>query len=354
MSPPGLDEIARAFASGSEVIEVRPHGSGHIHDTFVSTVRLGTGPARRYLHQRINRLVFGSPERLMENLSRVTLHLRRKIEDEGGDPERETLTIVPAAGGAPFHTTADGEVWRTFRFVEGARSFDTAPDPAHVHEAAFAFGRFVRRLADLPGPPLHETIPRFADPQRRHDDLERAVDADLARRVGRVGQELRFLDRQAPLLRAARELFAPGGLPDRVVHHDTKINNVLLDDRTGKAVAVIDLDTTMPGRVLYDFGDLVRSAAACVAEDERDPRRVAVDPDRLTAIRHGYLAGIGDLLTRDEIESLDRAGPIVTLTIGMRFLTDYLEGDRYFKVRRPEQNLDRCRVHFALVDRLRS
>jgi len=344
-----LAEIACAFALDGAVVEVRRHGSGHIHDTFVSAVRRADGSLGRCLHQRINQRVFASPGQVMENIARVTDHLRAKIVEEGGDPDRGTLTIVPAASGAALHTTDRGECWRTFRFIEGARSFDTARDAAHAFEAASAFGRFVRLLGDLPGPRLHETIPRFADPAGRHADLLAAVDADVAGRVRLVGAELRFVEQHDGLVREARELFAPGALPERVVHHDTKINNVLVDDSTGTAVCVVDLDTTMPGRVLYDFGDLVRLGATRAAEDERDLGRVVVDPDCLAAIRRGYRAETRGFLTRDEDAALDRAGPLVTLTIGMRFLTDFLEGDRYFKVRREGQNLDRCRVHFALV-----
>jgi aminoglycoside phosphotransferase (APT) family kinase protein len=285
----------------------------------------------------------------MENIARVTAHLRLKIAAEGGDPDRGTLTIVPTASGATLHATERGECWRTFRFIEGARSFDSARDATHAGEAASAFGRFVRMLGDLPGPRLHETIPRFADPAGRHADLLAAVDADVARRFRLVGAELRFVEQHDDLVREARELFAPGALPERVVHHDTKINNVLVDDTTGAGVCVVDLDTTMPGCVLYDFGDLVRLGATRATEDERDLGRVAVDPRRLAAIRRGYLAETRAFLTRDEEAALDRAGPIVTLTIGMRFLTDFLEGDRYFKIHREGQNLDRCRVHFTLV-----
>ncbi len=341
--------IARAFAADAVVTEVAPLGGGHIHDTFVTTLRAPDGARLRLLHQRINRGVFASPDEVMANLLRVTEHLRAKITEEGGDPARGTLTIVPTCDGGALHRTEQGECWRAFRFIEGARSFATARDTTHAFEAASAFGRFVRRLGDLPTPRLHETIARFADPAGRHEAFLRAVDADVAGRAHRIADELRFVERHEALLTEARALFAPGALPERVVHHDTKIDNVLIDDATGAAICVVDLDTTMPGRVLYDFGDLVRLGAARAAEDERDLARVAVDPDRLEAIARGYLAETRGFLSHDEIGTLALAGPIVTLTIGLRFLTDFLEGDRYFKTRRADHNLDRGRVHFALV-----
>jgi Phosphotransferase enzyme family len=347
-----LFEVVRAFAVDGEVVDVRLYGSGHIQDTFVSTVRRPDGRLARYLHQRMNRRVFPSPERVMENIARVTGHLRRRIAEEGGDPERGTLTIVPTRSDAALYGTASGETWRTFRFIEGAHSFPVTRDRAHAFEAASAFGRYVRQLADVPGPRLHETIAGFGDPARRHTDLLRAIDADAARRVRLVGPELRFVEGHADLVREMRELFAPGALPERVVHHDTKVDNVLIDDATGSAVAVVDLDTTMPGRVLYDFGDLVRLGAARAAEDERDPGSVVVDRELHAALRAGYLDAARDVLSRDELETLDRGGPIVALTLGIRFLTDYLDGDLYFKTRREGQNLDRCRVQFALVPQL--
>jgi aminoglycoside phosphotransferase (APT) family kinase protein len=347
-----LREIARAFAVGGTVVDAHLHASGLIHETFVSTVRRPDGRTVRYLHQRMNRRVFRSPEQVMENIARVTEHLRRRIAEEGGDPERGTLTIVPTGNGAPLHTTESGEPWRTFVFIEGAQSYRVTRDRGHAHEAAAAFGRYVRQLDDLPAPPLHETIAGFGDPSRRHTALLRAIDADVAGRVRLVGPELRFVERHAELVREMRELFAPGALPERVVHHDTKVDNVLIDDGTGKAVAVVDLDTTMPGRVLYDFGDLVRLGAARAAEDERDPARVVVDRELHAALRAGYLEATRGFLSRDELETLDRGGRIVALTLGMRFLTDFLEGDLYFKTSREGQNLDRCRVQFALVSQL--
>jgi len=344
-----LAAVAGAFAADGVVIDVRPLGTGHVHDTFVMTLSVPDGGASRLLLQRINLRVFASPDALMENLARVSEHLRAKIVEEGGDPLRGTLTIVPTRDGARLHRTDRGECYRAFRFIDGARSFDTARDATHAFEAARAFGRFVRLLGDLPAPRLDETIPGFADPAGRHAAFLRAVDADVANRVRRVTEELRFVERHEALLHEARVLFAPGALPERVVHQDTKINNVLMDDATGAGICVVDLDTTMPGRVLYDFGDLVRLGATRAAEDERDLARVLVDPDRLEAIAQGYLAETRGFLSRDEVAALALAGPIVALTIGLRFLADFLEGDSYFKVYREDQNLDRCRVHLTLV-----
>ena len=347
-----LVEIASAFAVDGPVLDVRLYGTGHIHDTFVSTVRRPDGHLVRYVHQRLNRRVFQSPERVMDNIARVTAHLRARIADEGGDPDRGTLTIVPTRTGSMLHEPASDEPWRTYRFIERAQSYPRTRDRVHAYEAASAFGRYVRQLGDLPAPRLNETIAGFGDPARRHTELLRAIDRDAARRVHLVGPELEFVERHEDLVRQMRELFAPGALPERVVHHDTKVDNVLIDDRTGQAVAVVDLDTTMPGRVLYDYGDLVRLGASHAAEDERDAARVTVDQDLKDALRAGYLDATRGFLSPEEERTLDRGGPIVALTLGIRFLTDYLDGDVYFKTRREGQNLDRCRVQFTLVPQL--
>jgi Ser/Thr protein kinase RdoA (MazF antagonist) len=348
-SPDRIVDVARAFAGGATVAGVSPCGAGHIHDSFTVTLRARDGAESRLLLQRINRSVFASPDELASNVARVTEHVRAKVAEEGGDPARGALTIVPAGDGQALHRTHDGDCFRAFRMIDGARSFATARDATHAFEAARAFGRFVRRLTDLPPPRLHETIPRFADPGGRHDAFLRAVDDDVAGRAGQIADELRFVERHAALLGEARSLFAPGALPERVVHHDTKIDNVLIDDETGAGICVVDLDTTMPGRVLFDFGDLVRLGATCAAEDERDLARVRVDPSRLAALGHGYLEETAGFLIDEEVAALAVAGPIVALTLGLRFLTDYLDGDRYFKTHRPGQNLDRARVHLTLV-----
>ncbi len=252
--------IVAGFRLGGELLSVEPWGSGHIHDTYVGRVTIGAG-TRRFIHQRINRRIFRQPAELMDNIARVTAHLARRIAAAGGDPLRGTLTLVPAHDGQPFLRDARGDCWRTYRFIEGARSHDAAQGPEHAHQAARTFGRFQAWLTDLPGPRLHETIPGFGDSAARLAAFHRALDRDEAGRAAGTRDEIRFaLAREAIVAEFAR-LQQSGALPERIIHFDTKINNVLVDNATGEAVAVIDLDTVMPGPAVYDFGDAARLPA---------------------------------------------------------------------------------------------
>jgi Ser/Thr protein kinase RdoA (MazF antagonist) len=346
--PRSLLEVVGRFRLGGEVLSVAPLGSGHIHDTYVSRVRVA-GDVTRFVHQRINDTIFASPDGLMRNIERVTSHLKAKILDEGGDPRRETLTVVPTTDGDNLLVTQAGEFWRTYVFIEGARTYDTIREPRHVERAGRAWAVFQRRIADLPGPPLHETIPHFGDTQRRFEAFTRAVETDRVKRVARVERELAFAEAHAGLSRVLMDLRRGGQVPERIAHYDTKLNNVMIDDRTGEGICVIDLDTVMPGTVLYDFGDFVRVGATRAAEDEQDLSRVELDLELFDRVAAGYLGAAREFLTPGEIEHLVEAAEVVAFTIGLRFLTDYLEGDSYFKVHREHHNIDRCRTQFALV-----
>ena len=342
-----LDIVGR-FRTGGKVVSVDPLGSGHIHDTFVSQVQGGAG-SKRFVHQRINDRVFASPATLMQNVERVTSHLRSKILAEGGDPQRETLTVVPTVEGENLLETGAGEFWRTYEFIEGARTFDTIEQPRQAEQMGRAWAVFQRRIADLPGPELHETIPRFGDTRRRFEEFSRAVDADRVGRAVSVKKEIAFVERHEELSRLLTDLLADNRIPERVAHYDTKPNNVMIDDDTGEGICVIDLDTVMQGTVLYDFGDFVRVGATRADEDEPDPSRVQLDLGLFEGIVAGYLGTAREFLTPSEIEHLVGSAAAVTYTIGLRFLTDHLEGDRYFKIHREHHNIDRCRTQFALV-----
>jgi Ser/Thr protein kinase RdoA (MazF antagonist) len=352
--------IAAGFRLGGDVVSVEPLGSGHIHETWASRVETGDG-ARRFVHQRINRSVFARPDQLMENIGRVTAHLREKIASEGGDPDRETLTVVPALDGASFLTADDGAPWRTFAFIEGTRSYDAPTGPEHAYQAGRAFALFQRRIADLSGPPLHETIPGFGDSHRRFAALLDALAANPLGRADGARAEIEFARGRERLADYLVDLLDDARVPTRIIHFDTKINNVLVDERTGEAVCVIDLDTVMPGTALYDFGDAVRRGAWRAAEDERDVSDIRVDADLFEGLARGYLGIARSFLTAAEIDGLIPAAEAVAHTMGVRFLADHLSGDTYFGVQREGQNLDRCRVQFALVraierqsDRLRA
>jgi aminoglycoside phosphotransferase (APT) family kinase protein len=341
--------VAGSFAIDGDLVEAAPYGNGHIHDTFRAVYRNGARE-RRFIHQRLNRRVFPRPEVLMRNIAAVTRHLRRRLAAEATlDLDRRVLTLVPTRDGADYEVDADGDWWRTYVFIAGARSVDTAEAPAQAFEAAKAFGDFQRLLLDYDGPPVEETIPRFHHTRSRFEEFRRILAANPASRAGEAAEEVRFALAHEKIVDRLLDLETRGEARTRLTHNDTKLNNVLLDEGTGRALCVIDLDTVMPGLPLYDFGDMVRTATATAAEDERDLSRVSVDEALFAAVAAGYLSSAGPLLSAAEKEHLTFAARLIVFEIGLRFLTDYLEGDVYYKVHRPGQNLDRCRTQFKMV-----
>lgn len=345
---PELDRICAAFDCPGTWISSCPIPSGHINDTYCSEFDDG-GRRVKYVNQRVNHLVFREPERLMENIERVTRYARERIVDAGGDPERGTLTIVPARDGRSFHLTPDGNYWRMFRFIGGARTYDRVEDIRHVYAASKAFGEFQKMVATLPGGRLHETIPDFHHTRRRFAAFRAALAADALGRAAGVGPEIAFVLEREKDTGVVVDGLASGLIPERVTHNDTKLNNVMIDDRTGEGVCVIDLDTVMPGSVLYDFGDSVRLGAATAAEDERDLARVGFDLGLFDRLAAGYLDAARGFLVPAETERLAFSAKLLTLECGIRFLTDHLKGDVYFKIRREGHNLDRARTQFKMV-----
>ncbi len=325
---------------------------GHLHATWMAGYRSPFG-LERYIHQRINIQVFRDPGRMMDNIRRVTEHLRRKLENGiGGAFSRQVLLLVPTRDGEPFWRDTLGGYWRTYRYVEGSRTFDTVETPDQARKAAAAFGEFAGLLSDLPGPRLHETIPDFHNTPARLRRLLQVVEVDPHNRAGAVIPHIDFVlarEVQAGLVHKPRK---EGEFPERIVHNDTKINNVLFHARTGEVLCLVDLDTVMPGSVLYDFGDLVRTGVCPAREGERNLSRVEVRLPVFEALVRGYLEGTGGLLTAAEVEFLAFSARLITLELGIRFLTDYLEGDIYFRAAYPEHNLDRCRHQFRLLEEL--
>lgn len=342
-------EIAAQFDVAARFVDAMPYGSGHINDTFLSRWDQH-GRCVRHIIQRINHNVFKSPEKLMENVDRVTRHVRLKLEAGGGaDIERECLSIQRTVQGTLVHRDDQGDYWRMYSFIEGTRTYDLCSAPHLAYEASKAFGRFQRHLADLPGDRLHDTIPFFHHTPRRLDGLEQAVRQDQHGRCANAKDAIDFVFARAGFASIVTDRLDSGRLPERITHNDTKLNNVLMDEQTERAVCVIDLDTVMNGSVLYDFGDMVRTCGRTSAEDERDLDKVQFDLDAFEALARGYLEGAAGFLTPGEVELLVAAGRLITLTIGIRFLTDYLSGDVYFKTHREGHNLDRARVHFKLI-----
>ena len=342
--PHDVRAMARQFQIYGEFVAAEPCGSGHINDTYCVKFDQGGVPVR-YILQRINHNIFKNPVALMENIQRVTAHLGGKINSER-DFSRRMLTLISARDGRPCHCDEHGNYWRAYVFIEKARTYDAVESPAQAFAAAKAFGRFQRLLADLPAPRLHDTIPDFHHTPKRFAALEKAIQADAVNRAKFAEPEIEFAFEHE----AITGTLLDAGLPERVTHNDTKFNNVMLDDATGDGICIIDLDTVMPGLALYDFGDLVRTTTSPVKEDERDLSTVTMQFPMFEALARGYLASAGDFLTEAEKKYLPFSGKLITLEIGIRFLTDFLAGDTYFKVHRENHNLDRCRTQFKLVE----
>ena len=339
-----VGEAARAFDIQGDFLGASPYGSGHINDTYC-VVFQQNGGASRYLLQRINHRIFKNPVTLMENIERVTTHLAARVADHP-DRDRRVLTLIPTRANDVLLKDADNNYWRAYRFIEKATTYNSVESPDQAYQAAKAFGEFQSMLADLPTPRLHDTIPDFHHTPKRYAALERAIAADVAGRASLAAPEIDFALARKPL----SSVLLDAGLPERVTHNDTKINNVMLDDATGEGTCVIDLDTVMPGFVAYDFGDMVRTATSPAAEDERDLSRVHMQFPLFEALARGYLSTAGSFLTTSEKQHLAAAGKVITFEIGIRFLTDYLSGDTYFKVHREGHNLDRCRTQFKLLE----
>ena len=335
---------AKAFQVEGQVRSAERYGSGHIHDTFRVEYEDSSGQRARVLLQRINTKIFKNPIALMQNIHRVTKHLRAKASDLP-DADRQVLQLIPACEGRPWHVDDAERYWRAYRFIDGARSYDEVSAPSQAFEAAKAFGKFQRMLVDLPGERLAATIPHFHDTPKRFADFDFAADADVVGRRKQVQREIAF----AVSRREVAGLLADTGLPERVTHNDTKLNNVLLDERTGEGTCVIDLDTVMPGLVAHDFGDMVRTMTCPAAEDECDLSKVRMEFALFQEVLRGYLRGAENFLTASERESLIYGAKVIVFEQGIRFLGDYLAGDTYYRVSRPEQNLKRCRTQFELL-----
>jgi hypothetical protein len=351
-NPGYLHEIASHFAFGGNVLEVSPYGFGHINDTYQVRSKLSDQNEQRYILQRINHLVFKNPAAVMHNLIKVTQHLHRKIAQSGGDPRRETIHVIPTQQGDSFYTSPENEAWRAEFFIEGAQTYQIPTRQEHYYHAAQAFGQFGRLLADFPVDDLYETIPDFHHTPKRFATLVEAIERDAANRVQLVKHEIAFFLAREQDTHVLVDLAASGKIPRRVTHNDTKFENVMIDDLTGEGVCVIDLDTVMPGIILFDFGDTVRSGANPAAEDEPDLSNVNFDLKIFELLTHGYLDAARKILNPIEIDHLAFAARLITLEQGIRFLTDFLNGDVYYRIHRPNHNLNRCWTQIRLVQQM--
>jgi aminoglycoside phosphotransferase (APT) family kinase protein len=342
--PHFLDSIVREFQIDGDFASGLPYGNGHINDTYCVTFHLGRVPMR-YILQRINHNIFENPLALMENIQRVTSHLEARVQGQT-DCGRRVLTLIPTRDGQACYVDSSGSYWRIYRFIEGSRTYEAVESEGQAYQAAKAFGYFQKLLVDLPAPRLHDTIPDFHHTPKRFMALQQAIAADAVGRATLARTEIKFAHSHESITR----VLLNANLPERVTHNDTKLNNVMIDNATGEGICVIDLDTVMPGLVGYDFGDMVRTATSPAKEDEQDLSKVVMQFSMFEALVRGYLASAGGFLTKDEKRYLAFAGKLITFEIGMRFLTDYLAGDKYFKVARERHNLDRCRTQFKLVE----
>ena len=340
-----LCKIYDGFASAAPADSFEQCRVGHINRTYF--VRCGGEPA--YVLQRINTAIFKDPEGLMENVVNVTAHIRKKVAESGGDAEREVLSLIPAKCGGFIVRDDDGGCWRMYKFIRGARTYQLVDDPVLFYNSAVAFGHFQRQLADFPAEKLTETIPNFHNTVSRFADFKHALEADVCDRAASVKSEIDFVLAHESVCSYITDRIADGRLPLRVTHNDTKLNNVMIDDETKRGICVIDLDTVMPGSVLYDFGDSIRFGASSAEEDERDLDRVFMRLDLFEEYTRGFLAGLGGSLTAEEIRALPMGAIVITFETGIRFLGDYLSGDTYFATEREGQNLDRARTQFKLV-----
>jgi hypothetical protein len=339
-----VSSILNQFEITGELAAVTPYGSGHINDTYCATY-LDAGHPRRFILQRINSDIFKNPLALMKNIQRTTSHLSAQIQGQP-DSERRVLRLISACDSEWWHEDADGHYWRAYNFIENSRTYDTVESANQAYQAAKAFGNFQRHLVKLPAPRLNETILNFHHTPQRLEALEHAIAADVMNRATMVRPEIDFVLAR----RAMVSVLLDANLPERVTHNDTKLNNVLLDNTTGEAVCVIDLDTVMPGLAPFDFGDMVRTTTSLAKEDEQDLSRVVMQYSMFEALICGYFEGAGGFLTKEEKDHLVLAGKLITFEQGIRFLTDYLAGDSYYKTHREGQNLDRCRTQFKLVE----
>ncbi len=345
-----IESISTQFQIYGEILHAEPCKIGHINETYTATYDQG-GARVRYIHQKINQGVFKRPDQVMENLVRVTTHIRRKLQERGEkEITRKVLGVIPARDGKSYFQAEDGDCWRTFVFVENTRTFEAAETPQQAFEAGKAFGNFQCLLADLGGPRLHETIPDFHHARKRFDAFKEAVERDHFNRAATAKSEIAFALANEKMVDVLLKAHAAGKIPERITHNDTKFNNVMLDTETGGQICVVDLDTVMPGLVLYDFGDMVRTTSSPTMEDEKDLSKVQLRLPMFEALAKGYVEAAGGFLTKAERSYLAFSGKLITFVIGLRFLTDFLSGDTYFRVHRAEHNLDRCRTQFKLVD----
>lgn len=337
-------QIMENFKIGGTIVHAQEYGNGHINKTYLVT----TSTNEKYILQQINVNVFKKPREVMENIQLVTNHIRKKFKNLKCDNSRSVLEIIGTKDKKNYVKHKEG-YWRCYRFIEGAKTYEQITDPQQFYEVGKAIGNFQKQLSDFPIRKLHITIPDFHDTPKRFQKFKEVANADKHDRGMDIFNEIKFVcDRQKDM-GIIVDLLKTNKIPLRVTHNDTKLNNVMIDEQSGHAICVIDLDTVMPGSVLYDFGDAIRIGASTALEDEQDLSKVKIDLNLFRLFSQGFLEVLRKDLKKDEISNLVASTKIITLECGMRFLTDYLDGDNYFKIHYENHNLVRARAQFKLV-----
>lgn len=345
----GAADLISRFRIEGTVTECIPWGSGHINGTYRVTCVCRMGQ-KRYLLQSINGSIFAHPDEVMDNIVRVTEFIRGRLSSEGKDPDRGTLHLIPARDGRPYTIDGAGTYWRVYDFLEGMISLEKVRSPQDFYNCGEAFGHFQYLLSDFDASLLHETIPGFHDTPARFQQLMRTVQTDPCGRAGNVADEIDFYRKREPDTHVLMDALGSREIPLRVTHNDTKLDNIMFDAKTGEALCVIDLDTVMPGLAVTDFGDAIRFGANTAAEDEPDSSKAGLDIGLYRTYRNGFVKGCSGGLTERELELLPWGARTITLEQGVRFLTDYLNGDVYYRTSRPGQNLDRSRTQRVLLE----
>lgn len=348
-----IEDIASQFAIAGDYVGGEEIESGHINSTYIASFKRSDGRVDRYILQRINDQVFKKPLAVMQNVEMVTRHINQKVMRTKHDQGGQTLNLYPARDGKFYITGEGGGLWRCYNFIEGCRTYDIVENTRQAYQAASAFGSFQDLVSDITIEDIQETIPNFHNTPKRFERLMQIAEQDPKDLGHTVQVELEFIRQREGVVSKLLDLHQAGLIPERVTHNDTKINNVMMDIESDEAVCVIDLDTVMPGFSLYDFGDLVRTAVSPAAEDEKDLHKVLVRMPMFEALAKGYIDAC-ECLCETEIENLAFAGKLISLETGIRFLTDYLEGDVYFKIHREGHNLDRARTQLKLVEEIES
>lgn len=339
---PCLDEAVAAFFKTMPT-SVIPYGNGHINDTFLVECE------KRYILQKMNTNVFPRPVELMDNIIGVTTHIRNVLLKKGKDAERGTLSVLPTLVGEMYFVDSRGGYWRLYKFIEKSVTFEKVACREDFYRCGKSFGEFCQLLGDYPAKDLNCPVENLHNTPWRYEKFLEAVDKDIAKKVKNASEEIEFVKSRCELSYILENAHREGKLPLRVTHNDTKLNNILFDEETLEPVCVIDLDTVMPGFSVTDFGDSIRYGANTALEDEKDLSCVGLDIELFEAYAKGFIQGSGNGLTKDEITLLPYGAIVITYECGMRFLTDYLNGDVYFKIHRPDHNLERARCQFALL-----